>query len=331
MGKSSAPAPDPRIGEAALRTANLGEEYLRWMQGQSAITTGWANEDRARYQGTFQPIENRIARDALDFASPQRMAQAAHEARGDVRQQGAIGRQIQERNLTSMGVNPASGRFAAEARRATAGEALAVAGAGNLARRQTEAMGAARLSEAANLGRGFAVNPATSMGISNNSMASGFQGAMNGNQAMGGMLNEQFRSQLSSWQAQQSMLGGIGQGIGSIIGALPMMSSKDSKTKKKPVDGALDAVRGMRVEEWEYKQGMGDGGGKRHVGPYAEEFQKRTGLGDGRSISIIDAIGVTMRATQELADKVDDLSDNIGKRPARARPAPRSMSVLEGA
>lgn len=322
MGKS-APRPDPAIGQAALRTAELGEEYLRWMQDQSQITTGWAREDRERYQNVFQPIEDRMISDAMNFDTPERRAQAADEARGDVRQQSAIARQAQERNLAAMGVNPASGRFAAEDRRATAGEALASAGAGNMARRQVETMGEARRANAANMGRGFAVNPATSMGLSANMVGSGFQGAMGGHQARGNMLNDLHRSEMASWQANQSMWGGIGQGLGSIIGALPIFSSEDAKTDKKPTEGALDAVRGMRVEEWEYKEGMGDGGGQRHVGPYAEEFQQATGLGDGRSISVIDAIGVNMRATQELADKVDQLASQMGGKGRQ----PRSMSV----
>jgi hypothetical protein len=334
MGSKRAPAPDPRVGEAALRSAELGEQYLEWMRDQSGITTGWAMEDRERYQRTFQPLEDRMIAEAADYASPERMAAAAEEARADVRQQSAVARASQQRNLAAMGVRPDSGRFASEDRRATAGEALAAAGAGNMARRQTEAIGEARMSNVVNMGRGMAVNPATSMGLGGQMMGQGFQGAMNGQGQMGNMLNDQYRSRLSAWQAQQSMYGSIGGGIGGVIGAF--MSSEKVKTKKRKAVGVLDAVKDMRVEEWEYEAGKGDGGGKRHVGPYAEEFQAKTGLGDGKTISIIDAVGVNMRATQELAEQVDRIAEKIdqiggrqGGRGAReqATMPRRSMSV----
>ena len=76
-------------------------------------------------------------------------------------------------------------------------------------------------------------------------------------------------------------------------------------------DGAaLDAVNSMPVEEWTYKDGVADGG--RHIGPYAEDFQRATGKGDGRSINIIDSLGVTMKAVQDLSKKVDRLTTNKG-------------------
>ncbi|WP_333826851.1 tail fiber domain-containing protein [Pararhodobacter sp.] len=310
MGKS-APKPDARIGEAALRSAQLGEEYLGWMQGLSEVTTGWATEDRERYQRTFQPLEDRYVAEAADYASPERKAQAATEAVGDVRQQAAMSHQMRERNLTSMGVNPASGRFAGEDRRAAAGETLAAAGAANMARRQVEAIGDSKMSNAINLGKGLAVNPATSMGMTASMGGSGFQGAMQGQGQMGNLLNTQYQNQLQYHQMQNQGMAGIGGAIGSIVGALPMLSSKEYKKDKRKAMGVLDAVKSMPVEEWEYKEGIADGGKARHVGPYAEDFQKATGLGNGKEISVIDAVGVNMGATQELATQVERLEKKI--------------------
>lgn len=62
----------------------------------------------------------------------------------------------------------------------------------------------------------------------------------------------------------------------------------------------------MPVEQWKYKDGMGDGG--EHIGPYAEDFQAATGKGDGATIPVVDAIGVTMKAVQELNQKVDKIA-----------------------
>ncbi|MBN8194716.1 hypothetical protein JI667_21700, partial [Bacillus sp. NTK074B] len=69
MGKS-APKADPLIGEAALKSAELGEQYLAWMQELSDTTTGWALEDRERYQSTFQPLEDRYVAEAVAYDTP---------------------------------------------------------------------------------------------------------------------------------------------------------------------------------------------------------------------------------------------------------------------
>ena len=316
MGKS-APKPDKNIGIAALKSAETGEKFLSWMQDQADITNAWAEEDRGRFKDVFQPLEDRMVQDALDYSSPERKEMAAAEAIGDVRQQFAAGRGQQQRQMAAMGVNPASGRFAGESRRGATAEALASAGAGNMARRQVEQIGDAKMAGVVNMGRGMAVNPATSMGLANQAGASGFSGAMQGYNQQGNLLLGQHQAQMNAYNAQNQMMGGIGQGVGMLAGAF--MSSKDSKTNKKKSMGVLDAVKSMPVEEWEYKQGMGDGGGKKHVGPYAEDFQRATGLGNGKEISIIDAVGVNMGATQELARQVERIERKLdGKRAKEA-------------
>ena len=318
MGKS-APKPDKRIGEAAVKSAELGEKYLGWMQGQSEITNAWATEDRARFRNTFEPLQDRMIQDAINAASPERRDALASEAVADVRQQSVLARTQNERLLTSKGVNPASGRYAAETRRSASAEGLAAAGAANMARRTAEGLGDAKMANVVNLGSGIAVNPATSMSLTNQAAGAGFSGAMQGYNQKGSMLLSQHDAQMNAWNAQNQMLGGIGQGVGMVIGAMPFTSSKDSKTNKKKPMSVLDAVKDMPVEEWEYKKGMGDGGGKRHIGPYAEDFQQATGLGNGREISVVDAVGVNMGATQELAAQVDRLEGKIDRMSSKTR------------
>lgn len=67
----------------------------------------------------------------------------------------------------------------------------------------------------------------------------------------------------------------------------------------------------MPVEEWTYKQGVADEG--RHIGPYAEDFQAATGKGDGKTINLMDAVGVNMKATQELSQKVEQVADAVSQ------------------
>ncbi|MFG1201754.1 tail fiber domain-containing protein [Xanthobacter aminoxidans] len=95
-------------------------------------------------------------------------------------------------------------------------------------------------------------------------------------------------------------MGAIGTGAGLIF------SDENAKENKEPATGTLEAVRSMPVQERDYKPGMGDGG--RHIGTYAQHFEAATGKGDGRSIPVIDAIGVTMGAVKELDAKVEKLA-----------------------
>ena len=306
MGARKAPAPDPRIGDAAMKSAELGEKYLEFMRGQADKANAWADEDRARYKGVYQPIEDKYIADAAAYASPERKAAMAAEAVADVRQNSAMARGQGERRLAALGVNPASGRATEAVSRDNASEALAAAGAENLARRQVEATADGMTANVINMGKGMAVNPATSLGLANGAAASGTSGAMGGYGQQGNLLNTQWQQRMAGWEANQGMMGQIGGALGSIVGAMPFMSYKDSKENKRPVFGVLDAVKAMPVEKWSYKKGMGDG--QEHIGPYAEDFKAKTGLGNGREISVIDALGVSMGAIKELAAKVDDIA-----------------------
>lgn len=314
MGKksSSAPSPDPRMGEAALLSAQTGERYLQFMQGQSDIANRWAAEDRARSQGVYQPIEDQYIAEARAYDTPERRNTEAARAVADVRQQAALARGQNERRLTSVGVNPASGRFNAETSRSAMAEGLAAAGADNMARRQVEAAGEARIGNVINMGKGLAVNPATSLGLANGAAASGFQGAQGGYGQQASILGAQHRSQMDAWSANQQSRAGIGSAVGQLAGAFLFGSSKEIKEDKRPVYGILDAVKEMPVEKWKYKDGEGDG--KTHIGPYAEDFAEKTGMGDGATISIIDMLGVNMGAIKELAQQVDDLASKMPSR-----------------
>lgn len=113
---------------------------------------------------------------------------------------------------------------------------------------------------------------------------------------------------MSLLQPAGSFLGGVGglvSGIGSVIG-----SSRTFKEGNAKLDFAavLRAIEDMPVEAWRYKPEMGLGT-EQHVGTYAEDFRKATGLGDGKTIPVIDAIGLVMAGLKGLKSKVDELED----------------------
>lgn len=304
-GSTRYPDPDPLIGIAAEKAAITGEESLKFMKEQAAITNQWAKEDRARHQGVFQPLEDELIAEALSWDTPQRRAARQDQAQVDVMQGIDIARGSTDRRLTAMGVNPASGRGSTTRQTAALDEGLAIAGARNLAGRQVDQEAEAKKAAVVNMGRGFAVNPATSMGLSNGAVAQGSAQAMQGYNQAGNLLNQQFSQQMQKAQMEQMGQNALMGGLGSLAG-MAIMSSRDYKEDKAPPERSLlDAVRDMPVEDWKYKDGIADEG--QHTGPYAEDFQAATGLGDGRSIPVADAIGVTMGAVQELDKKVQGL------------------------
>lgn len=335
-----------RQAELDELTKLIGQQQIEMSDRQMR----WSEEDRQRYQDLFQPLEDRFVEDASTWDSPERQAQRAAEAKADVLQNAAAQRAASQRQAASMGVSPASGRFQGLDRASELQTALAAAGAQNQARDQVRKEGMAMRADAVNIGRGLPAQSAqaASLGLAaGNSalagaqgahgafmgntqiMGQGFQGAMHGNSSMANILNQQYQNQLQAWSANQQatatgisgIAGAIGTGIGAYAG-LAALSSKAKKTDKKPVKGALEAIKGLPVESWKYKpgaQGKAPPGvippdDKRHIGPYAEDFKKQTGRGDGKTIPLQDAIGITMKAVQELDDKVE----KIAKRRARA-------------
>lgn len=301
-----------------------------------------------RYNTTFKPIEDRIASDAMSWDSKDRMDTEAAKAKGTVLGNIDAQRESRAREMASMGVKPGSGRSTGANRADDINAALATSTAENQARDSIRQQAQSMRGNASTLGQnvnasgmqgtnlGLAASglgstsaglgltagtSALSNNIANNAswanganiMGQGFQGAMSGYGNQANILNAQYGNQLSAWNAQQQSnaagFGGLMGGIGTMVGGI--WSSKKLKEDKKPIAGALDAMNSMPVQEWKYKDGVADSG--RHIGPYAEDFQKATGKGDGTSIPIVDAIGVTMKAVQELDQKVEKLGRGLAR------------------
>lgn len=361
----SAPAPDPNIGVAALKQAETGQQWLNFAkdaygtslerqaklddlttqvtQQQLGLATdqaNWARSDRARYENTFQPIENDYIDKATNYASDARQAEAAAEASGDVQAAAAAQRAITQRQQASMGVSPTSGRFAGVQAAQDNATALAAAGAANTARQAIRDKGLALTADAVNLGRGLpsqagaAAGSAVASGaqaLSGNQstnvqalqapgiVSQGYQGQMAGYQGMGSTLNQQYSTQMSGWQTEQQVnaqsAAGIGQAIGGIFGLFASDENLKEDINPLPDGKALAAVEDMPVSEWSYKKGVADEG--RHIGTMAQDFQKATGKGDGKTISGIDAIGITMGAVKDLSKKVDRIAYAVGLDGAR--------------
>ena len=96
--------------------------------------------------------------------------------------------------------------------------------------------------------------------------------------------------------------------IGGSAAQVAMMSDENMKEDIGPAeDPILEAVENIPISSWRYKPEAGQDNGEKHVGPMAQDFQGFFGLGDGKKIPVVDAFGVTLRATQQLAKKVKQL------------------------
>lgn len=358
-GGSTQVQQDPNIGIAALKQAQLGEDWLKFANEQFTVANdrqkeqdklanevtqqqldaskqaqGWATEDRDRYQNKFIPLQDQFIEKAQNWDSPERQQQMAAEAKADVMTNAAQQRQATQRQQASMGVSPTSGRYAGVDRAAEGATALAAAGAENNARNTVRNQAMSLQGDAINLGSGLGVNPATSLGLSssaasagygttasNNAQAAGnssivgagYQGAMNGYGQQANILNQQFQNNLAQQQMNNQSSSSLWGGIGSLAGmGLMAFSSKELKEDKTPIDdgAALEAINSMPVEGWKYKEGVADEG--QHIGPYAEDFQRATGKGNGKMINMVDGMGLTMKAIQDLSKKVDKLATGRG-------------------
>lgn len=214
-GKGAAPAPDPRMGEAALKQIELNEKVyndyrssdMPWMRGvaEEALGISRRNADRAgalsdyqldsmkfndnRYRTVGIPYEDQLLSDVKRFDSQGYKSQQVASAMGDVQQGFSGAAEQQRRGLARMGVNPNSGKFAA----ANAGmgfeQAKAMANAANKTRMAADQIGLSTKMQMYGGMRGLAGLGATSAGLATNAMGTGNQSGAGMTGAAGSYLN----------------------------------------------------------------------------------------------------------------------------------------------
>jgi len=197
----------------------------------------------------------------------------------------------------------------------------------------SQAAGGAQLGiQAGNSAQGGALNAAGNARATNAAAGQGYSGAMQGNSSGASIMNQQYNNELQAWSANQAAAGAAWQGIGQLAGTAGMMavSSKDYKTNKEKIkESAIESINKLNIEKWRYKEGIEDGGKDEHVGAYAEDFKRETGMGDGKSIPVGDALGVTMKAIQELDAKITRSLPELSevKRKGKAKPKSKGTKL----
>lgn len=262
---SDAPTPDPRMAEAALRNAQIAEDALNWYRGvyerdlkpaqdeQRAMQQGliqdyltdrrrqrdFADEQNRYYQQTFKPIEEQMARDAMQYDSEENIARRQGIAGAAVTQAFSNAQQQATRNASRMGINPNSGAFAALNARLTNAQALGVAGARTGAAFDTIDRGIALRTGAANFGRNMPNTAANYFSLANQTggaanatglsgmemmrqnagfVGQGFNQGMQGYTNAANIYNQDFQGRMAGYQSQQQALGSMLGAIGGFAG-----------------------------------------------------------------------------------------------------------------
>ena len=236
-GGGSAPTPDPLIGQAAMKNAALGEDWLKFAREQFDVgnvrqeeldaltksvieqqmatqdeTNAWAREDRTRTKDVFQPLQDEFIKAAREYDTPEKQAQAAAEARADVVQSMGLQQQANSRQMARMGINPNSGRFQEQTRLDNLNTALASAGAQNAARTQMRDKALALKADAINIGSGLPSSTAAAYGIGLNAgnSATGNAVQANGNwRANAGIVGQGFGGAMQGYANQGNILNSL--------------------------------------------------------------------------------------------------------------------------
>lgn len=363
---------DPAVGQAqaanaaiAGRAQDLAEQNFAWNKQmteqfapsyqallESAVAEAGKNAARGdaqwdQYTSVFQPIENRMAQEAMDYDSPEEVARREGLAAATVGRQFDSAQGQTTREMARMGVSPTSSLGGQAMTDQANARALGMAGAITQERNNTQLMGMQLRQSAAQFGRnqvgtGIAASQAALQG---GNAATGIMGAQTaqgnaagtGSSLLGAAVGANSSSAqmgLNQMQMQQQAASAGQAGLGSLIGtgmmagAMFARSSEDAKENKEPVsdDQALAGLSQVPVEAWDYKPGEGDGG--RHVGPYAEDMNGQFGDGvapGGAGLDMVSVSGLHHAAIRALSKKVDRLE----KRGARRRQGAGLADVVE--
>ena len=245
--------------EAAFAAGNAGnrQALADLYRKQAESESKFAEEQRQRWTNTFRPIEDRLVKEANEYDSPEKTAEARARAIGEVGDQFDAARRNAASRLESFGIDPGQTRAAALDTGVRLQEAATKAGASNQAALQREAVGRSLRGEAINIGRGYPgqvaqaystanAGAAGGMGAINTAMGAGVNGlsglstarnqqSAQGSNMMGsptawmsgarGSMSDAgstmfngYNAQLNQYKADQSAMAGIGSGVGSLLG-----------------------------------------------------------------------------------------------------------------
>lgn len=305
MGGSDAPAPDPRLVEAQIRSMGFQDQAVQEMIsnakefapiqreqmqfGLNTSRTAWdqSQADRAyslERRGQLTTLQDRMIGDANSFNAEAKGEQYAAQAAADVGMQAQMARESQTRGLQRMGVNPASGKMLAMQGQLGLSEAAAKAGAANKVREAARLEGYGLTDRASNAlsgypamgmsttgsGAGFGANGMNIANAGASGANAGWGAAATGAGQMGqnatGMWGAQAQFKTAQDNVQGEMWGSI-LGAGAQMGAA-FLGASDRRLKQDIEFIGVDPASGFNLYEFAYV-----GGTKRFRGVMADEVE----------------------------------------------------------
>ena len=308
---SSAPAPDPRLIGAQIKSMGIQDSAIQQILAQSnamlplqqqqmqfgidTAHTAWdqSQQDRQWALGKRSQLDQAqkpILEQAANFNEGARADEIRGQANSDIEQASQASGEAQQRELARRGVNPSSGAALALANQNAMGTALAKAQAGTTARDMARTQGIQLRSNAANMLSGF---PSMASGLSGSGAGFGASGINIANSGLAGMSSgfgsaAQIAGSMGTnatgmWGAQANYkLGSDAQaaannpfasilGAGATLGAAYLGRPSDRRLKHNIELVGKDDRTGLNLYEFNY---LDDPEKRRFVGVMSDEVRK---------------------------------------------------------
>jgi hypothetical protein len=262
---SPAQAPPPPNYAPILASLNtqaqtgnaLAQQQMQWAQQQYAQNQGQiqpilqnfeqaqndaltaSEQDRARYQSVYQPLEDRQIQDANTYDSADNMQRMRGRAEAGVAQNFEAQRANTTQDLESYGINPAATRYAALDTGVRTQQAAAQAAAGNQSDLATEATARGLRQNMIQVGQTMPSQIAAESQTATGAGGAGVGGALNltasgantmGNptqwygggsaalNSQGALTNTGYQNQMEQFKANQTASSGLGTLLGGAMG-----------------------------------------------------------------------------------------------------------------
>lgn len=307
---SDAPAPDPRLVEAQLKSMGIQDDAIKRIVQQSediqplqreqmqfGLDTARSAYDQSQQdrgwmldrRGLLSTMQDTLTKDARTFDTEAKRDELAGKAGADVAQAFAAAKDQSARGMARMGVNPNDGKALAMGNQLSMAQALGTAQAMTGARTQARQEGYALTDRATNALAGYpamgmqATGAGAGFGASGTNIANqGLAGMNSGFGAAGTMAGQMGSNATNMFGAQANYKVGADKaaadanpmgallGAGATLGAAAIGKWSDRRLKQNITLVGRDERTGLNLYEFAYK----DDPATRWVGVMADEVQE---------------------------------------------------------
>lgn len=290
---SNAPAPDPRLVEAQIRSMGIQDDVIKRVMQQSeeiqplqkeqlqfGLDTARTAYDQSQQdrtwmldrRGSLTTMQDTLAQDARSFNTEDKANELAGKAMADVNQGFANVEGQQTRAMSRMGVTPDSGKALAMGNQTAIAKATALAAAGSGARDRARTEGYALTDRATNALAGYpamgmqATGAGAGYGASGTAIANqGLAGMNSGYGAAGTMAGQMGSNATGMFGAQANYKLGADKaaadanpmgallGAGAQLGAAAIGKWSDRRLKQDITQVGRDERTGLNLHEFAYK------------------------------------------------------------------------------